>query len=115
MKKISAVLFVLFALSTPVVFAGPGSDHSHEPAPPISKDEALKTATNIVSSNVKKGNLAQSWGAVKPAKVFQKTFKSQPEWVITFDNAKVENKDRQTLYIFLSLSGHYLGANFTGE
>lgn len=111
----SVFLFAIFVLSTPLVFAGPGSDHSHEPAPPISEGEALKTAADIVASNVKKGNLDQSWGAVTPTKAIQKTFQSQPEWVVIFDNAKVENKDRQTLYVFLSLSGHYLGANFTGD
>ncbi|MFQ5543674.1 MAG: DUF6488 family protein [Nitrospiria bacterium] len=115
MKKISTYMLVLFMLSTPLVFAGPGSDHSHEPAAPISKVEALKKASGIVAKNVKKGKLDKSWGTVKPGKIIQKTFKKDPEWVVTFDNPKVENKDKQTLYVFLSLSGHYLGANFSGN
>ncbi len=116
MKKISAVLLVLFIFSSTLVFAGPGGgDHSHEPTAPISEEEALKVASDVVASNVKKRKLDESWGAVKPTKVIQKTFKEQPEWVVTFDNAKIEDKNKQTLYIFLSLSGHYLGANYTGN
>lgn len=115
MKKISVVLLILFMFSSPLVFAGPGSDHSHEPAAPISEGEALKTAAGIVANVVKEGKLDESWGAVKPGKITQKTFKNEPEWVVAFDNAKVEDKSKQTLYVFLSLSGHYLGANFTGE
>ncbi|VAX32422.1 hypothetical protein MNBD_NITROSPIRAE01-320 [hydrothermal vent metagenome] len=120
MKKILAASLVLFIFSTttiisPLVFAGPGSDHSHAPSAPILEAEALKTASGILTNRVKKGKMDTSWGTVKPEKIIQKTFKSEPEWVITFNNPKVENKDKQTLYIFLSLSGHFLGANFSGN
>jgi len=115
MKKISMYMLILLVLSSSLVFAGPGSDHSHEPAAPISEGEALKKASGIVANNVEKGKLDKSWRAVKPGKIIQKTFKKGPEWVVTFDNPKVENKDKQTLYVFLSLSGNYLGANFSGN
>lgn len=116
MKKISAFLFVLFVLSSPVAFAGPGGgDHSHEPASPISEGEALKTASGVVAEIVSKGKLDKSWGMVKPKKIIQKTFKKGAEWVVTFDNPKVENKEKKTLYVFLSLSGRYLGSNFSGN
>lgn len=115
MKKLPIYLLILFVFSSTFVFAGPGSDHSHEPAAPISEDKALKTASDILTNMVKKGKIGSSWGTVKPEKIIQKTFKSEPEWVVTFDNPKVENKDQQTLYVFLSLSGHFLGANFSGN
>ncbi len=115
MKKISAALLVLFLFSSAVVFAGPGSDHSHEPSAPISEEKALKTAGDVVVTNVKKGKLDQSWENVKPTKIIQKTFKKEPEWVIIFNNDKIVDQNKQTLYVFLSLSGHYLGANYTGN
>ncbi|HIE65917.1 MAG: DUF6488 family protein [Nitrospira sp.] len=116
MKKISAYLLVLFVFSAPVVFAGPGGgDHSHESASPISEDEALKTASGVVAEIVNEGKLDKSWEVVKPKQIIQKTFKKGPEWVVTFDNPLAENKDKQTLYVFLSLSGRYLGANFSGN
>ena len=115
MKKITAVFFALFAFSSALVFAGPGGDHSHEPTAPISEDQALKTAGDVVANNVKKGKLDPSWESIKPTNIVQKTFKKEPEWVITFNNGKIEDPSKQTLYVFLSLSGHYLGANYTGN
>lgn len=108
-------VFVLLMFSMPLVFADGGGDHTHEPAAPISENEALKKASGALESIVKKGKLDQSWGEVKPQKIIQKTFKNGPEWVVTFDNPKAENKDKQTLYVFLSLSGKVLAANFSGN
>jgi hypothetical protein len=115
MKKISIYFLALFMFSTPLVFAGPGSDHSHEPAAPISENEALKAAAGFVSDIIKKGKLDASWADIKPTKIIQKTFKKEPEWVVTFDHPKAADKEKQTLYVFMSLSGHYLGANFSGK
>ncbi len=115
MKKISAYLLVLLMFSSTLVFAGPGSDHSHEPAAPLSESEALKAASGVLANIVKKGKLDESWGKVNAQKIIQKTFKNEPEWVVTFDNPKADNQDKQILYIFLSLSGHFLGANFSGN
>ncbi|MDC4206975.1 MAG: DUF6488 family protein (plasmid) [Candidatus Manganitrophus sp.] len=115
MKKISIYFLALFMFSAPLVFAGPGSDHSHEPAAPISEKEALKSAEGFVDDIIKKGKLDASWADIKPAKVIQKKFKKDPEWVVTFENPKAADKQKQTLYVFMSLSGHYLGANFSGK
>ncbi len=115
MKKLPIYLLVLFVFSNALVFAGPGSDHSHEPSEPISEEKALKTASGVLKDMVKKEKIDASWSTVKPEKIIQKTFKKDPEWVVTFDNPKMENKEKQTLYVFLSLSGHFLGANFSGN
>lgn len=115
MKNFFIYFLVLLAFSTPPVFAGPGGDHSHEPAAPISESEALKAADGFVDNIIKKGKLDPSWGDIKPAKVIQKKFKKEPEWVVTFENPKAADKEKQTLYVFMSLSGHYLGANFSGK
>lgn len=115
MKKFLVYFLALFAFSTPLAFAGPGSDHSHEPAAPISENEALKAAEGFVDDIIKKGKLDASWADIKPTKVIQKKFKKDLEWVVTFDNPKAADKEKQTLYVFMSLSGHYLGANFSGK
>ena len=51
----------------------------------------------------------------KPAKAEKKTFAKGPEWVVSFNNDKIKNKTKQTLYIFYSLNGHYIAANYTGK
>ncbi len=114
MKKLSICLLILFSLSTPFAYGGEGHDHGNEPSEPISKSEAGKKAAEFVRNFSKKGKLPESWGSLQPATVEQKIFK-KPEWVVTFNNPKEKNKDKQTLYVFLSLTGHFLGANFTGN
>ena len=37
------------------------------------------------------------------------------EWVVSYKNHAVEDKSKQTLYVFLSVTGEYLAANFTGK
>lgn len=115
MKKLSICLLILFSLSSTLAYGGEGHGHSHEPSEPISKNEAGEKASDIVKNIVEKGKFPASWALLQPATIEQKTFKKGPEWVVTFDNPKIENKDKQTLYVFLSLTGHFLGANFSGN
>ena len=37
------------------------------------------------------------------------------EWVVAFNNSKEVKPSHQILYVFLSLDGQYLGANFSGD
>jgi len=115
MKKLSICLLVLFSLSAPFAFGDSGHEHGNAPSEPVSKQEAEKKAIEFVKTFSKKGKLEASWATLQPASIEQKTFKKGSEWVVTFNNPKAENKDKQTLYVFLSLSGKFLGANFSGN
>ncbi len=115
MKKLSICLLILFSLSTPLAYGDEGHDHGNAPSEPISKIKAGEKAAEFVKNFSKKGKLEESWATLQAATVEQKTFKKGPEWVVTFNNPQVENKDKQTLYVFLSLSGNFLGANFSGN
>jgi len=37
------------------------------------------------------------------------------DWKVGFFNAKIKNKKKQTLYIFVSVHGKITGANYTGN
>ncbi len=113
MRKIIIGLLTLFAFSTASAFAGAG--HDHGPTTPVTKAEAIQTASGIVAKIVEKGNLDASWSQVKTKRAEKKQYKNGPEWVVTFNNPRAENPEEQTLYVFLSLGGKYLAANFTGE
>lgn len=115
MKKYLMILLTLLSLSTSLAYGGEGEGHSHAPTEPISKSEAGLKALDIVMQAVIKEKVPESWAQIKPTTIEQKTFKKGPEWVVTFDNPKVEDKDKQTLYVFLSLLGHFLGINFSGH
>lgn len=92
---------------------GPDGSHAHK-AVNITKKEAEAAAKDIAGLLVKKGKLKKGWLQAGVKTADKKKFKNETEWVVTLENAKAE-KSKQTLYVFLSLTGEYLGANFSGK
>ena len=116
MRNLTTTVFLSSLLFTVPVFAGPGHDHGHGHShEPVSSDEAGNRATQKVNQLVGTGKIDSSWSAVKVMKVEQKTYAHGPEWVVTFKNDKVSDASKQTLYLFFSLDGHYIAANYTGN
>ncbi|MHB1400259.1 MAG: DUF6488 family protein [Trichloromonadaceae bacterium] len=113
MRKIVLCLLTLFALTTATAFAGAG--HSHGPVTAVSENQALEKATSVVQALVKKEKVDPSWSEVRPSAGEKKQAKVGSEWVVTFNNPKIEDKSKQTLYVFLNLGGEYLAANYTGK
>lgn len=113
MRKFFICLLTLFAFTGTAAYAGAG--HSHGPVTPISEAQALEKATIIVKKIVKKGKLDSSWAEVAPTAGVKKQTKFGREWVITFDNPKIEDKAKQTLYMFLNVGGEYIAANYSGK
>ena len=107
--------FILFlVLSFISLAASAGGGHSHA-SKPISQEQAETIATKVVQRIADKGKIDASWKPVKAASVEQKRFGVQKEWVVVFNNDKVSDESKRKLYVFLSLGGQYLGANYTGE
>ena len=120
MRHLTTTVFFSSLLFTVPVFAGPGHDHSHGPGhshshEPVSADEATNRATQILNQLVGKRRIHPSWSTAKVMGVEQKTYAHGPEWVIKFKNDKLGDASKQTLYIFFSLDGHYIAANYTGN
>lgn len=121
MKKITAISLLL-TVSALAIPAHAGTGHSHDKdgghshaSGPISAAKAKTRATQTMQSLVKRGVIDKSWTSVKPAKVEKKTFAKGEEWVVSFDNDQVKDKSKKTLYVFYSLDGHYIAANYTGK
>ena len=116
MRKLTIILAFCFGfLSTPTV-AGPGHDHEHGHSHgPVSADAASNKAMKKVDQLAKAGKINGSWSGIQPTAVEQKTYANGPEWVVTFKNDKVSDVSKQTLYLFYSLDGHYIAANYTGQ
>ncbi|MBL7003727.1 MAG: hypothetical protein ISR69_06855 [Gammaproteobacteria bacterium] len=107
---LSLTLF-LFPLSA---FAGAGHDHGPSRAP-ATQSQAEKVASDIVFQLAEKSKIEASWKAVKIEKSLKKKFGNNLEWVVSFKNEKITDPAKQTLYIFLTLGGEYLAANYTGD
>jgi hypothetical protein len=42
-------------------------------------------------------------------------FNGEPEWVAVFVNDKITDTEKRKFYVFLTLGGDYIAANFTGN
>ncbi|MDH5301866.1 MAG: DUF6488 family protein [Gammaproteobacteria bacterium] len=119
MKYLFAALLSLFIASGTAIAGGNHSHdggHSHDHAHgPIDGDKAIAKAEKKLLNLIEKNKIDASWRDIKASKVEQKTFTKGPEWVVSFVNPRATEADKQTLYIFYSLDGHYIAANFTGQ
>ena len=107
---LSLTLF-LFPLSA---FAGSDHDHGHSHAP-ITQLQAERAASDIVLQLAAKSKIDASWETVQINNSLKKKFGNNLEWVISFENENISDPAKRTLYIFLTLSGEYLAANYTGD
>lgn len=110
----SIILTFVLTLFSSVTLAGEGHDHG-TPREPVTQQQAEQTASKIVATFVGKGVIEKSWSASKVEKAEQKQFSDNLEWVVSYKNETVSDPEKRTLYIFMTLAGEYLAANYTGE
>jgi Family of unknown function (DUF6488) len=55
------------------------------------------------------------WQAVKHDKAEVVEGKKGREWKVTFKNPAVTDKSKETLYMFYTVPGNFIAANFTGQ
>ncbi len=109
-----AILFgMVLSIFSLVTIAGTGHDHSSPN--PVSQSQAEAIALDSVSKLAEKGKIDGSWKSIKVSKSEKKEFGGHMEWMIIFVDKKIADPAQQTLYVFLSLGGEYLAANYTGE
>jgi len=75
---------------------------------------ARTNAKNIISDLVDNKKLTHDWVEAKIISTEKKVYSGNTEWVVVFFNNKADNKDKQKIYIFLSLAGEYIAVNYTG-
>ena len=96
--------------------AGSGHSHGHGHShSPVNQVAAKEKATQIIASFVKKKTIGKSWSSIPAKTAEKKTFNDKQEWVVSFINEKVTDTKKRKLYIFLTLSGEYIAANYTGK
>lgn len=119
MKRIlkSTLLASLLALSATNLYAGGahshgGSSHVHEK---INETKAITIATGMKDGLIKKGTIDSGWTNIDASKVERKLFGKNEEWVVSFNNPQIEDKAKQTLYVFVDLYGEVKAANYSGK
>ena len=114
----TTLLFLLSLLFGAPTMAGAGHEHDNDGGHshgPISSDSAISKASKKVKQMADAGKIDTTWSEINAASVDQKVYSKGPEWVITFKNNKINDTAKQTLYLFFSLDGHFIAANYTGN
>jgi len=119
MKTSTLTVLTALTLSTalwaPTALADPGNSchfHGKKPAAePIVSGCAVQRKDMLVKS----GKLEAAWSAIKPASIEAVDGKKGKEWKVTFKDATAKDKSKETLYMFFTLPGNFIAANFTGQ
>lgn len=89
--------------------------HDHEVVL-ITTSEAETRAKEEIARLADSGKIDSSWKTA--AKVETSGLKGEgkkQEWALTFSNPNVTDATKKTLYVFLTPTGKYVAANFTGR
>ena len=116
MNHYAYLLILIIALFASPAIAGSGHDHGHSHAhEAISSDKAISLAAKKIQQLVESGKISASWAKINTDQAEKKTFSHDPSWLVAFKNDKISDASKQTLYVFLSMEGHYIAANYTGQ
>jgi hypothetical protein len=114
MKIPTFILTFVLTLFSSAVLAG--TDHDHGvPLEPVTQQQAEQIASRIVSTFSRKDEIDQSWNNIKVDKSEKKSFSGNLEWVVSYKNEAVSDPEKRALYIFLTLGGEFIAANYTGK
>lgn len=109
-----ATLAAAFAFA-PAAFAGGGSNcHFHGNAP-AKESVVAGCAKEQVNALVANGKIEKSWKSAPLEKAETVEGKSMKEWKLTFKNPDAADANKKTLYVFFTLTGNFIAANFTGR
>ena len=116
MKNFASIASLIATLAlAPAAYAGGGGDcHFHGNAP---AKESIVTACAKQQKDAlaAKGKIDASWKTVSLEKAETVDGKSKKEWKLTYKNPAEKDASKQTLFMFYSLSGNFIAANFTGQ
>ena len=116
MKLNTLLLSFTLSLFSMLAVAGGGHNHGHGHShAPVNQATANSKATKILKSFVKQKTIDKSWGSASVSSFEKKSFNGKQEWVVSFMNGKIADAKKRKLYIFLTLSGDYIAANYTGK
>lgn len=103
------------ALAAPAALADAGSScHFHGNKPAI--EATIGNCANQRKAQlVKGGKLDAAWQAINTDKIEAVDGKKGKEWKVTFKDAAAKDKAKETLYMFFTLPGNFIAANFTGH
>jgi hypothetical protein len=112
--QLTAIALLLATLAGPAQADEGGSCHFHG-SKPATPETVAGCATQRKAQLVKQGKLDATWSAAKAGAPEQVDGKKGREWKLSFQNPAAPDQSKQTLYMFYTLPGNFIAANFTGQ
>jgi hypothetical protein len=114
-KLVSIAVLAMSCFAAPSAFAGAGGGcHFHGHAP-VKEALVVRCASDYKDSLVSNKKIDASWKSVKLDKAETVEAKNAKEWKLTFNNPAEKDATKQNLYLFYTLTGNFIAANFTGK
>ncbi len=117
--KALPLLCITFFISSHSYAHNHGHDHSHDDGHShghvVNQETVKKTADKVIASLVKRERVDKNWSSITASSLEKKIISDVSVWVVTFNNQKIVEEDKQNLYVFISLEGEFLAVNHTGE
>jgi hypothetical protein len=116
MKQLITLASLVLACSfAPAVLAGGDGECHFHGSKPAAESVVVGCASQNKEALIKAGKIDASWQAVKHDKAEVVDGKKGKEWKVTFKNPTIADKSKETLYMFYTVPGNFIAANFTGQ
>lgn len=116
MKKLLLSLIAVSSIAmSATAYAGEGGSCHFHGNRPTTDAVVLDCAYQRKDAMVLNKRLDAAWKDIKHDKLEQIAGKKGTEWKLSFKNPQAKDKAQETLYMFYSLQGNYIAANYTGE
>lgn len=116
MNKLPTTLLAASGLlfSLPAVAGGAEDCHFHG-SKAATQDVVAMCAAKRQQALVSSGKIDISWQAINAGSFEQVDGKRGKEWKVTFKNPAAADKAKENLFMFFTLQGNFIAANFTGK
>jgi hypothetical protein len=114
-KPLVALALLAAALAAPAARADAGSSCHFHGSKPAAEATVLGCAAQRKDNLVKAGKLGAGWQTIKHDSIALVDGKKGKEWKVSFKNAAVPDKGKDTLYMFFTPVGNFIAANFSGQ
>jgi Family of unknown function (DUF6488) len=108
------ILAATFGIASPALAGEGGSCHFHG-SKPAAEGTVGGCAADRKAALIKAGKLEASWQSVQASTVEAVETQKGKEWKVTFKNPAAADKTKDTLYMFFTVPGNFIAANFTGQ
>lgn len=114
-NTVFATVLMSTLLIAPAAWAGEGGSCHFHGKKPTTEAVVSDCADSRRNGLIQAGKLDASWVAVKHDKPELVDGTKGKEWKVIYKNPAVADVSKQTLYIFFSHPGNFIGANHTGQ